>query len=269
MMLATSEKRWEPSYNADLAVTRHGVIVSQFLTKRPTDYHSFGPALAAVLESVGRPDSWVGDTHYGTQANLLVAHHAGVTLYAPPIGGHSEGDESPSPAEAADEALTPISPNPAGRKRFSRADFLHDAERDVMICPAHQELPAIGTYPTENGLRSYRVYGRTDCGACLEKDRCTDGRARRVKVVVDQPPPSGLQGLPSLPHPAGGEHALSPDEPISVTILRRAIATRIWRKWASACSPFVARRSSRSMPSSSSMAFAGSTSAVSRGALPC
>ena len=32
MMLATSEKRWEPSYNADLAVTRHGIIVSQFLS---------------------------------------------------------------------------------------------------------------------------------------------------------------------------------------------------------------------------------------------
>lgn len=30
-----SEKRWQPSYNADIAVERHGIIVSQFLTKRP------------------------------------------------------------------------------------------------------------------------------------------------------------------------------------------------------------------------------------------
>jgi hypothetical protein len=64
MMLATSEKRWEPSYNADLAVTRHGIIVSQFLTKDPTDFHHFRPSLQAVISAVGKPESWVGDGHY-------------------------------------------------------------------------------------------------------------------------------------------------------------------------------------------------------------
>ena len=38
MMGGGSQKRIEPSYNADLTVTRHGVIVSQFLTNETTDH---------------------------------------------------------------------------------------------------------------------------------------------------------------------------------------------------------------------------------------
>jgi transposase len=97
MMLATSEKRWEPSYNADLAVTRHGIIVSQFLTKDTTDYHHFEPALRAVISAVGKPESWVGDGHYGTQANILLADRAGVFLYAPSASNLGSQEAKPPP----------------------------------------------------------------------------------------------------------------------------------------------------------------------------
>ncbi len=184
MMLATSEKRWEPSYNADLAVTRHGIIVSQFLTKDPTDFHHFEPALGAVLSTVGKPDSWVGDGHYGTQANVLLADREGVFLYAtstrpsthrdakPPAAAVEEGSDSPSTA-----------PGPSS-ERFGGRDFHYDAERGVMICPADQQLRLIGVYSTGNGLGSYRLFGRSDCRDCSLKSRCTDGRGRRVKMPV-------------------------------------------------------------------------------------
>ena len=89
-MRATAEKRWQPSYNADLAVTRHGVIVSQFLSKRPTDFHSFAPALKAVVSTLESPESWVGDGHYGTCENLLLAAKEQVVLYAPPADHQSQ-----------------------------------------------------------------------------------------------------------------------------------------------------------------------------------
>jgi hypothetical protein len=185
MMLATSEKRWEPSYNADLTVTRHGVIVSQFLTKDPTDFHHFGPALRAVLASVGKPESWVGDGHYGTQANVLLADREGVFLYAP-LMGSSKDQNSETPATLLQQGSdSPEQSSNVGSHHspewFARHHFHRDPERDVMICPANQELRLIGVYPIKKP--AYRVYGRSDCCDCSLKSRCTDGKGRRLKII--------------------------------------------------------------------------------------
>jgi hypothetical protein len=186
MMLATSEKRWEPSYNADLAVTRHDIIVSQFLTKDTTDFHHFLPALQAVMSTLGKPESWVGDGHYGTQANVLLADRENVFLYAPPAQ-HSRHD--PGTSVTPDERVS-ASPEPcnsdvsqSSTERFTRHDFRHDPERDVLVCPATQELRLIGVYSTDNSL-AYRLYGRSDCRDCSLKSRCTQGKGRRLKMPV-------------------------------------------------------------------------------------
>lgn len=188
MMLATSEKRWEPSYNADLAVTRHGIIVSQFLTKHPTDFHHFEPALRAVLSTLGKPESWIGDGHYGTHANLLLADGEGVPLYAPAAGpSGSRGSPAPTAptAQGSGSAVSPNHDAPSAAvesERFDRNAFRHEPQRDVMVCPAGQELRFIGVYATDNGIGAYRLYGRFDCGGCVLKGQCTDGRGRRLRM---------------------------------------------------------------------------------------
>ena len=189
MMLATSEKIWQPSYNADISVTRDGVIVSQFLTKRPTDFHHFAPALKFVQSVLRTPDVWVGDGHYGTYANLLLAHSEDMLLYA--ASTHSNDNAKPK-NDDADASSNTIACDSANNKpdrqdlirpkRFGRTDFRYDAERDVMICPADQELPKVGVYPTENGLGSYRLYRRRDCRSCSHKEQCTTGIGRSLKV---------------------------------------------------------------------------------------
>ncbi|MBM4094332.1 MAG: hypothetical protein FJ276_33735 [Planctomycetes bacterium] len=188
MMLATSEKRWEPSYNADLAVTRHGVIVSQFLTKDATDFHHFRPALQAVISGVGKPESWVGDGHYGTQANVLLADLQGVFLYAPPCWDpRSQNDNSSKvPVENVPASTEPPETGAlqSHAKKFTRHQFRLDPAREVLICPAEQELRCVGEYTTDNGLDSYRLYGRSDCRDCSLKNRCTDTKRRRVKVPM-------------------------------------------------------------------------------------
>ena len=187
MMLATSEKRWEPSYNADLTVTRHGVIVSQFLTKRPTDYHAFATALPAVLATVGRPDCWIGDGHYGTQANLVLADQEGVVLYAPPAG---RTPATPSTSVPTPEAQPPPRDSPpTSPPRYGRTHFRPLPDRDVLLCPNNQELRLLGVYPTDNRLATYRLYGRRDCTGCERKSQCTDALGRRVKIPQAIAPP--------------------------------------------------------------------------------
>lgn len=231
MMLATSVKRWEPSYNADITVTRHGVIVNQFLTKRPTDYHSFEPALAAVSSTLKPPQSWVGDGHYGTHANLIAAAKAGVVLYAgsaraaarseeaaPPEGVPPATSEEATPPEGVPPATTPTaiaSPTDDAKTAvpaFRRADFRLDVERDLLVCPAGEELHFVGEYPTTNRLRRYRLYARSNCGGCLLKARCTEALGRRVKIIPGEPASGHEAGLvatdlPGDPAEASGHEA--------------------------------------------------------------
>jgi hypothetical protein len=182
MMLATSEKRWEPSYNADLAVTRHGIIVSQFLTKDTTDYHHFEPALQAVISAVGKPESWVGDGHYGTQANILLADREGVSLYAPPASNAGSQEAKPPPNRAVQDSEDANVTHPPAK--FNKSDFRVDLERNILICPAEQELREIGVYATDNKLGTYRLYGRSNCLDCSLKSQCTDGGGRRIRMPV-------------------------------------------------------------------------------------
>jgi transposase len=197
MMLATSEKRWEPSYNADITVTRHGVIINQFLTKRPTDYHHFEPALAAVCSTLKPPQSWVGDGHYKTHANLIAAAKAGVVLYAGSASAAARTEDALVPTESTPPTTAPTAvanapaTDDANTKvaSFRGSDFRLDVERDLLVCPAGEELHFLGAYPTENGQRLYRIYARSNCGGCLLKARCTEAKGRRVKIFADAPSP--------------------------------------------------------------------------------
>jgi transposase len=194
MMLATSEKHWEPSYNADIAITRNGIIVSQFLTKNPTDFHSFPIALAAVIASVGRPQNWIGDGHYGTHANLLLADRQGVVLFAPGNAGCANDTAATSPeTESMSAATSSASATAAAEKRFRRTDFRHDAERDVLTCPAGQQLSFMGRYTYGDRSEAFRLYGRADCSGCQLKAKCTESHGRRVKVPVVSDPPSSCE----------------------------------------------------------------------------
>jgi transposase len=157
LMLATSEKRFEPSYNADITVTRDEVIVSQFLTKAPGDYAHFPRALPNVLSTLGRPREWAGDGHYATQANLVLAEREAVALYAP----------LPDRAEKASEI-------------FTAKDFSWDAQRDVLTCPGGRTLEKVGTYGHDQE-RPYDLYVRRHCTGCELKSKCTTAPERRVK----------------------------------------------------------------------------------------
>lgn len=185
-MRATSAKQWEPSYNADLAVTKNGVIISQFLTKDVTDYHHFEPALAFVAATLGRPENWVGDGHYGTTANIVLAAREGVELFAPPAGKKQEDSATTAKTVGGEE---PHKTAPArALEKFTRDAFEMQPDRRSLLCPAGQKLGLIGEYPTDNGRGTYCLYGRGDCSGCEMKEKCTNGRGRRVKITESDRP---------------------------------------------------------------------------------
>lgn len=231
LMLATSEKQWQPSYNADLAVTRHEIIVNQFLTKDTTDYANFSRALPAVLSTLGRPETWIGDGHYGTQENVLLAHRAGVVLYAPPAGTGHANAPAPSTGSPDGMASAGAAANDAPpASTLGRSDFRHDPDRDLLICPAGETLPLIGVY-AEPHRAAYRIYGRRNCGTCALKPQCTTGRGRRVKL---RGAPTGRRPSPKHPTvdathdmPSSALTTALPVRPGEVAELVHALAARM------------------------------------------
>ena len=212
-MLATSRKRWEPSFNADISITREGLIVSQFLTNDNTDYHHFAPALEFVTEHLGKPESWIGDGHYGTLANLVLADREAVTLYAPRAGVRRKSGDSPESPDPREER-SPAKKANNKLKLFTRENYRQHPERDVLLCPADQELRFIGEYPNDHGTATYRLYGRKDCTECAIKTQCTRGRGRRVKIpgpsIAPEPCVSNVHGSKDEDDACG--LAIQPDE---------------------------------------------------------
>jgi len=201
LMPATPEKRFEPSYNADLSVTRDQIIVSQFLTQTPVDYHHFERALPVVQSTLGQPGSWVGDGHYGTIANLTLAKNQGVPLYAPALCSDDSADT-----------------------KFGVAEFQHEPDRNVMVCPAGQELMRVGTYG-RNTDRPYDLYERRDCGKCPLKEKCTNAPGRRVRLYQHQ---SLLDELRMRFEEAGGEAEVkrfrgSTSEPVNAQLKQHGL----------------------------------------------
>jgi len=150
-----SQKRIEPSYNADLTVTRHGIIVSQFLTNEASDFDHLKKALPFVVGTLGRPDAWAGDGHYATHANILLTDQAGVTLYAPMLSlERKEGTN------------------------FTAVAFRHDPEKDVLICPGGEELYRMGQASGIKNRPAPDLYRRSDCTGCELKARCTKTKSK-------------------------------------------------------------------------------------------
>jgi hypothetical protein len=73
--------------------------------------------------------------------------------------------------------------NPHGQL-FNRTDFTHDAERDLMVCPAGKAL-APKPKPQDGAI----VYTarKTDCGACALKPQCTRAEKRTVLRLINEP----------------------------------------------------------------------------------
>ena len=224
-MLATSRKRWEPSFNADIAITGDGIIVSQFLTNDNTDYHHFAPALEFITENLGKPESWIGDGHYGTLANLVLADREAVILYAPRAGAPRDSGDRPGSQQPREEKSPAKKANKL--KQFTRENYRQHPERDVLLCPADRELRFIGEYPNDKGTATYRLYGRRDCTECPIKTQCTRGRGRRVKIpgvpITTATPRTTSDGVSKGRGDASGL-AIQPDE---VFRLERELAARM------------------------------------------
>ena len=197
----------QPSYNVQLTVdVETQVIIESEPVGNPSDSGQLAPTAARLAPLLGvRPAASEPAAEPAPEAPEVAAGAAVQTasVDAAEVPAAAEAPAATSPVtlvadagySSANDAITceklgfiPVFPvlrtvNPHGQY-FNRTDFKHDADRDVMICPAGKELKPLPK--PQDGAIAYTAR-KADCGACALKSRCTKANKRTVLRLINEP----------------------------------------------------------------------------------
>jgi transposase len=163
VMMAGDLKR--PAYNLQAAVDGGSqVIVAMKLTDAENDHGQLPGMVGEVESNTGMsPDASLADTGYCDESTLEWVVESGHEVLMP-------SQEHPDESKRTD--------------RFASRHFVHDSERDVLICPEGRDLVFRGE--SRMGSGTYRRYAANGCQSCPFYRKCVpDGRgSRRINVSI-------------------------------------------------------------------------------------
>jgi len=152
-------------YNAQIAVdAKHKLIVEQAVTNQVVDMglltQTAEPA-RAVLD-VARIDV-VADRGYFKTEDIEACEMAGMTPHVP----------KPQRGAAVREGF------------FRKDEFRYDAEQDVFVCPAGQQLRAYSSSALRE-LKKINYVNKPACAGCAVRARCTGNQFRSVSRLENE-----------------------------------------------------------------------------------
>lgn len=180
-------------YNVQTAVdTEHHLIVEHEVINEGVDRSQLSSMAKKVRSAMGVDDlTVIADRGYFKSEEILACHEAGIIAIVP-------------------KTVTSIA---TAEGRFSKADFIYDAENNQYRCPAGEAL--IWRYSNiEQGLKLHR-YWSSACQNCALKEQCTPSPQRRVsrweheeildamQTRLDQAPDSMRIRRQTVEHPFG------------------------------------------------------------------
>lgn len=141
-------------YNAQMAVdSKHKMIAALEITNEANDQHQLSGIAKEAKEALGVEElEAVADRGYYDSEQVKECSDNGITVYMD------------KPGVKTIEGV------------FSKEKFEYNAEKDVYICPAGEDL----TYRTMDKQRQLRLYKTDACKNCSLKSQCTNGRGSRV-----------------------------------------------------------------------------------------
>jgi transposase len=145
-------------YNVQTAVdTQTHMIVVHEVTNKGFDREHLSPMATAAKEALARDDLHaIADKGYFSGPEILACHAAGITTTVP----------------------RPATSGNAAKRMYVKADFVYDADRDVYVCPAGEDLTY--RYTTEERGIQVRRYWINKCRTCPFQKDCTTGTERRI-----------------------------------------------------------------------------------------
>ncbi|NOD64913.1 MULTISPECIES: IS1182 family transposase [Ruegeria] len=146
-------------YNVQTAVeAENHLIVAHEVTMHGYDRDALSMMAAAARDAMAldRIEA-IADKGYYKSEEILACEEAGISVVVP----------------------KPQTSNAGARGQFDKADFAYDAENDVYICPAGEQLSYRFTGPQDG--KAIRVYWSSNCESCVIKDKCTTSKQRRIR----------------------------------------------------------------------------------------
>jgi len=141
-------------YNVQMAVdSKHKMIVAMELTNEGTDQHQLAGIAGQAKEELGvEKIEVVTDMGYYECDQVKASTDNGITVYME------------KPGVKVIEGV------------YSKERFDYNADRDVYVCPAGEDL----RYRTTDKQRSLKLYKTDSCETCALKKQCTSGEGPRV-----------------------------------------------------------------------------------------
>lgn len=151
-------------YNVQVAVdSKHKLIPAHEVTNAGSDRGQLANIAGQAKQAIGVENiDATTDMGYYDCEDVKRCEEQGITVYMqkPPLGEMNK------------------------KGMFSKEDFSYNAEKDVYVCPAGEELVNKGKGIEK--CRPMKYYTTGACGSCVMKERCTDGAQRRIKRLVDE-----------------------------------------------------------------------------------
>lgn len=145
-------------YNVQSAVdTETHIIVAHEVTNQGFDREQLSLMATAAKEALGQDKLHaIADKGYFSGPEILACHAADITTTVP----------------------RPATSGNAAKGMYVKADFVYDADRDVYVCPAGDDLTY--RYTTEERGIQIRRYWINGCKTCPLRTNCTTGNERRI-----------------------------------------------------------------------------------------
>jgi len=145
-------------YNAQVAVdAKNKLIAAEEVTNEGTDVRQLASVAEQAKENLQIQQAEVlADTGYYNAAEVSRCLEQGLTPYVP------KADTSANTAQGL----------------YGKSRFCYDADKDVYVCPAGQELTyRFETYELGRAIRYYRA---SRCQTCALRSACTRNKANRT-----------------------------------------------------------------------------------------
>ena len=146
-------------YNVQTAVeAKHHLIVAHEVTNHGYDRDALHTMALSARDAMGSDMiEVVADKGYYKGEEIVVCDADGIAV----------------------TVAKPMTSGASSKGRFDRADFAYDADRDVYVCPAGEDMTY--RFTSKEDGKTLRSYWTTACSDCPIKQRCTPSKERRIR----------------------------------------------------------------------------------------
>jgi len=156
--------RLQTNYNCQASCTTNGIIVSAYATNAASDREQLIEiVMQAESNTAQQSGTILADSGYASYENYEQLYNLNKTILIP---------DQEKEAETIKAASDP----------YHRNHFKYHKATDTFICPEGKPLIYHSHYTHKQNKQKGKWYQGTECSACMQKENCTKGSLRQIRI---------------------------------------------------------------------------------------